>query len=159
MELIKWGEIRSIIFFYSCFSCPYKVQLQQSTLQWLQIHYIQYIWAHQTLRSMMAGSEEGQIRQKEQLTAWSLVVLVIWKEIIQSLLTGVRVLLLLRSSKERWHCFIQKKNTVYLYTLTRSLKCFTKTDESKPILLFQNNLNSKSKIRIINSMYNKVKKK
>lgn len=33
------------------------------------------------------------------LTAWGLVILVIWEEIVQSLFTGVRVLLFLRERK------------------------------------------------------------
>lgn len=42
---------------------------------------------------------ENVLREEEEggtLTAWGLVVLVVWEEIVQSLFTGVGVLLLLR---------------------------------------------------------------
>lgn len=80
------------------------------------------IWCHSsTITSMSQGQEllfifgcrtENVQREEEErgtLTAWGLVVLVIWEEVVQSLLAGVRVFLLLRGERGRG---VVKRDTV-----------------------------------------------
>lgn len=60
-----------------------------------------FIFGWRTVNAQREEEEGGT------LTAWSLVILVIWEEIVQSLFAGVRVFLLLRKGSggvEEGHC-------------------------------------------------------